>query len=81
VLLRKLIEGEWQTAILESSVAVADQAYILSHSIGAIADLNGDGKMEIVVDAAYYEGSGTVAYEYIDDDLGPQPVLMGGCGA
>jgi hypothetical protein len=81
VLLRKMIEGEWQTAVLETSVAEVDQAYILSHSIAAIADLNGDGKMEIVVDAAYYEGSGTSAYEYIDDDLGPQPVLAGGCGA
>ena len=81
VILRKMIEGEWQTAILETSLAEVDQAYILSHSIAAIADLNGDGKMEIAVDAVYYEGSGTVAYEYTNDDLGPQPVLGGGCGA
>ena len=81
VILRKMIEGEWQTAILETSVGEPDNAYILSHSIAAIADLNGDGKMEIVVDAAYYEGAGTVAYEYVDDDRGPEPVLGGGCGA
>ena len=48
VVLRKMIEGEWQTAILETSVAEPDSPYILSHSIAAIADLNGDGKMEIV---------------------------------
>jgi hypothetical protein len=81
VIVRKMIEGEWQTAILETSLAEPDSAYVLSHSIAAIADLNGDAKMEIVVDAAYYEGAGTTAYEYIDDDLGPEPVLGGGCGA
>ena len=81
VVLRKMIEGEWQTAILETSLAEPDSAYILSHSLAAIADLNGDGKMEIVVDAVYYEGAGTTAYEYIDDDLGPEAVLGGGCGA
>ena len=81
VVLRKIVEEEWQTAILETSVAEPNSPYVLSHAIAAVADLNGDGKMEIVVDASYYEGSGTAAYEYIDDDLGPQAVLGGGCGA
>jgi len=81
VLLRKSIEGEWQTAILETSLAEPDSPYILSHSVAAVADLNGDGKMEVVIDAAYYEGAGSVAYEYVDDDLGAQLVLNGGCGA
>ena len=81
VILRKMIEGEWQTAILETSLGEPDSAYVLSHSLAAIADLNGDGKMEIIVDAVYYEGAGTTAFEYIDDDLGPEAVLGGGCGA
>jgi hypothetical protein len=81
VLLRKSIEGEWQTAVLETSAGVANSPYVLSHTIPAVADLNGDGKMEIVVDGHYYEGAGSVAYEYIDDDLGPVAVLSGGCGA
>lgn len=81
VILRKQIEGEWQTAILELHTGSADNPYILSHSIAALADLNGDGKMEIVIDAAYYEGAGTVAYEYVNDDLGPVVALAGGCGA
>ena len=80
-LLRKIIEGEWQTAILETSLAEPDSPYILSHSVAAVADLNGDGKMEIVIDAAYYEGAGSVAYEYVDNDIGAQAVLNGGCGA
>jgi hypothetical protein len=80
-ILRKVVEEEWQSAVLETSVAEPGSPYVLSHSVAAIADLNGDGKMEIAVDAIYYEGSGTAAYEYIDDDLGPQAVLGGGCGA
>lgn len=81
VILRKSIEGAWQTAILETSTGVADSPYVLSHTIPAVADLNGDGRMEIIVDGHYYEGAGTVAYEYINDDLGPVAVLSGGCGA
>ena len=81
VLLRKVVEGEWQTAVLETSLAQPDSPYILSHSVAAVADLNGDGKMEIAIDAVYYEGSGSVAYEYVDNDIGAQAVLNGGCGA
>jgi hypothetical protein len=80
-MLRKQIEGEWQTAILELSIGADDNIYVLSHSLSAIADLNGDGKMEIIVDAAYYEGAGTAAYEYVNDDLGPVVAVAGGCGA
>ncbi|HKY47763.1 MAG TPA: VCBS repeat-containing protein [Acidimicrobiia bacterium] len=81
VVMRKMIEGDWQTAILETSLGEPDSPYVLSHSISAIADLNGDGRMEIAVDASYYEGSGSAAYEYVNDDVGPEPVLGGGCGA
>lgn len=81
VVLRKQIEGEWQTAVLETSTGVADNVYVVSHTIPAVADLNGDGKMEVVVNGHYYEGAGSAAYEYIDDDLGPVAVLSGGCGA
>ena len=45
-----------------------------------MADLNGDGRMELAVDSRYYEGAGTIIYDYIDDDLGPWEVLSVGCG-
>ena len=32
--------------------------FILAHSVAAIADLSGDGKMEIVLYEVYYEGRG-----------------------
>ena len=81
VLLRKQIEGEWQTAVLEFHEPEDESPYILKHVVAAMADLNNDARMEIVIDAFYYEGAGTVAYEYVNDDLGPQEAIGGGCGA
>jgi len=81
VLLRKQIEGDWQTAVLEFSEAEEESPYILRHAVAAMVDLNNDARMEIVIDAFYYEGAGTVVYEYVNDDLGPQQAIGGGCGA
>lgn len=81
VLLRKQIEGDWQTAVLEFDEPEDESPYILMHVVAAMVDLNNDGRMEIVIDAFYYEGAGTVAYEYVNDDLGPQEAIGGGCGA
>jgi hypothetical protein len=80
-LLRKQIEGEWQTAVLEFDEPEDESPYILRHVVAAMVDLNNDARMEIVIDAFYYEGAGTVAYEYVNDDLGPQQAIGGGCGA
>jgi hypothetical protein len=81
VLLRKQIEGEWQTAVLEFDEPEDQSPYILKHVVAAMADLSNDARMEIVIDAFYYEGAGTVAYEYVNDDLGPQEAIAAGCGA
>lgn len=83
--LRKVVDGEVQTAILADSV-VADVAegetpFVLSFGIGAVADLNGDGRMEIVLSSVYYEGAGVEVWEYVNDDLGPVRVIGTGCGA
>ena len=48
------------------------------YQISAIADLNGDGKMEIVVFGQYYEGSFSSVFE-IDGDK-TKSVLSSGCG-
>lgn len=79
--LRRVVDGEVQTAVLGESIVDADQApYIIAHAVAAIADLSGDGKMEIVLHEAYYEGSGWGVWEYVNDDLGPVQQLGGGCG-
>ena len=83
VFLRKVIEGEIHTAILGESI-VNDLEDMLQNlvvfEVAAVADLNGDGKMEIVVNGTVWEGAFLQAWEYINDDLGPVDVLSCGCG-
>ena len=43
-----------------------------------MADLNGDGRMEVVVDAAYYEGVFISVYDVLGAE--PKIVLGTGCG-
>ena len=81
VLMRKLIDVEHGTLVIEFSQGAADNPYVVFHSVTAIADLNGDDRMEIVIDGYYYEGSGTSAWEYVDDDVGTVAALSTGCGA
>jgi hypothetical protein len=84
VFMRVVVEGEVQTAILGESVVAEVQEgttpFILSHSIAAVADLSGDGKMEMVIHEVYYEGSGWSLWEYVNDDLGPVFQIGSGCG-
>jgi hypothetical protein len=44
-----------------------------------VADLNGDGRMEVLVHAWYYEGAAVIVYTYDDGEL--TEVLSAGCGA
>jgi len=44
-----------------------------------VADLNGDGRMEVVIHAWYYEGASVILYEYDGTTL--TEVLATGCGA
>lgn len=82
VFMRKIVDGEVQTAILgESIVLDPDLDFFFGLTVAAVADLSGDGKMEMVIDAAYYEGLGVEVWEYVNDDLGPQIVLQQGCGS
>lgn len=80
--MRKVVDGEAQTAILgESIITDADTEINLGFAIGAVADLSGDGKMEIVVSSAYYEGLSVEVWEYFNDDFGMIPAVAAGCGA
>ena len=82
IFMRKTVQNQVQTAILGDSVITdPENAFLISFSVGTVADLNGDGKMEIVVDSAYYEGLGVEVWEYVNDDLGPVPRVSVGCGA
>ena len=45
----------------------------------AVADLNGDGRMEVVVHSWYYEGASATVYVY--DGTSLSAVMGTGCGA
>jgi len=86
VLVRKVIEDEVQMAVLHESIVAEDPeadefAISVVARVSAIADLDDDGAMEIVLDSAYYEGAGTELWAYVDDDLGFVSALLTGCGA
>jgi hypothetical protein len=81
VLLRQIVDGEVETTLVTESRADPDQngPYILVSQVAAVADLNGDGRMEVVVQGVYYEGVGMYAYELGPDGL--TEILRAGCGA
>ena len=75
-----MVFGDGSSAVVAESYGVADNPYVLAHVVSAVADLDGDGVMEVVADNRYYEGTGSVAWEYAP---GPAltEALAGGCGA
>lgn len=80
--LRKVVEGEVQTAVLGDTVVLGEEdRFAGAHSIGGVADLNGDERMEIITNSAFFEGFNVAAWEYVNDDLGPVKVLETGCGS
>ena len=81
IFMQKVVEGDVQTAVLGDSVVTDPEgSFAVGFSVGAVADLNGDGQMEIIVDSAFFEGLGVDVWEYVDDDIGLFPYLQTGCG-
>lgn len=81
--LRRLVNGSVQTTVVEQSLAAGSEAgnpFIERFRVGPVADLNGDGRMEVVVDSSYYEGSSTVAYELAATGT-LESVMAAGCGS
>ncbi len=85
LILRKIVQGEVQTAIIADRIVeepAVEGSIIALDTVRftAVADFNGDGKMDIAYTSQYYEGSSTHLVEYVNDDLGPVEVLSVGCG-
>jgi hypothetical protein len=79
--MRKVVQGEVQTAVLQETVALdEDDTFAGAHSFGGVADLNNDGKMELIANSAFFEGFNIAVWEYVNDNLGPTSVLEVGCG-
>jgi hypothetical protein len=65
VVLRRVQEGKAVTQILEGEFYPRNMEFNAPnvHSVGGLLDLDGDGKMEIILDWQYYEGGGTTAWK------------------
>lgn len=79
VLLRKVVNETVITIpiaikLFPEAIELADP---VQYNILALLDLNGDGKLEIVLEGWYYEGRFVTVYESINQDV--QSVLTVGC--
>ena len=85
VLMRRLKDGEVETILVRGDVVTEDEVsaeyyggYLDASRLLAIADVDGDTWLEVVVGIREYEGSGVAVYAWdgqmIDD------VLVAGCG-
>lgn len=83
--LQKVVEGEVATSVIGESVVLEPAEgvtpFVLSFTVAAIGDMNGDSRMEIILDSAYYEGVSVEVWEYVNDDIGPLAQISAGCGA
>jgi len=81
VILRRVVAGKVQTQFLAGEVyqkpdeSVAPNVY----QVAAVLDLNGDGKLEVIVHSFYYEGGQTTIYRCQPDKI--EEVLSVECGA
>ena len=78
LLLRKVVGGKAQNILIAGEFYPKAKEFSAPNefSIQAIADLNGDGRMEIVMHGAYYEGAGSEIY----DVSGAKPKMVLGAG-
>jgi hypothetical protein len=83
VLLRKIVAGKVKNIMISEEYIkkTVNFGAVSRFEISAILDLNGDGKMEVVVFGEYYEGSGADVYEIKADKAAPIEILGAGCGA
>jgi hypothetical protein len=81
VILRRVIDGNVQTKLVAGEVyPKADESVAPNvYDVAAVLDLNGDGKLEVIVHSFYYEGGQTTIYRCEPDKI--EPVLSVECGA
>lgn len=81
ILLRKMVKGKVQTSLLTGEAFAKDKVFSAPNivKVGGVFDLDGDGKMEIVVQGHYYEGSWTTVYSAMGGTI--KTLATSGCGA
>ena len=77
----KVIDGRFTNTLIYGDIENAEYGNGMLDSIrlSAIADLNGNGRMEVIVGLMYYEGSSTFVIEFNDDKETFTQVLYVGC--
>ncbi|ULH15183.1 hypothetical protein MF271_14670 [Deinococcus sp. KNUC1210] len=85
LLLRFVVNGQVKTAVLGADVVLKSGNIDaprngLRERLQGIADLNGDGRMEIMTSESYYEGDTLDALTWTPTQ-GPKRVLETGCGS
>ena len=79
VLLRRAKAGKMETELIAGDFYVKDESSpAYAYKIPAVLDLNGDGKLEILVHSQYYEGSETTIYDCSGGKC--EAALSVGCG-
>lgn len=82
VLLRKIVKGRVQDNLLVEHFYPRRKEYPgtpYQYDVAAVLDLNGDGRMEIIVHGNYYEGSWSTVFRL--DKTKVENVFGCGCGA
>lgn len=80
LMVRTVVSGVVRTVMLEEEYhpRTSDQQILNRYEIAGIYDLDGDGRMEVLMHGAYYEGDWTTIYGFRD---GAKRELAGaGCG-
>lgn len=80
VLLRRVVDGKVKTQMIAGEFYPKAKNFNAPgrYEIGAVLDLDGDRKLEVVVQAAYYEGSWTTIYRCTPAKI--EKLLVVACG-
>jgi hypothetical protein len=81
VLLRHLVDGKAQTKLIDGEFypKASESQTPYRHEVSGLLDLDGDGRLEVVVYSAYYEGAMVTVWHFGAGKL--HQVLEIGCGA
>ncbi|MBK8151203.1 MAG: hypothetical protein IPK58_24105 [Acidobacteria bacterium] len=80
--LRKIVGGKVRDTPLAGEFVKRRVEFgaLSRYKLSAVADLNGDGKLEFLVYGEYYEGGGTQAWEIIGKKAVEIKELQAACG-
>ena len=81
VLLRRVVGAKLKTQLVVGELYPKKKEFSApnAYRVLSVLDLDGDGKMEVIVDSTYYEGGATAIYRCTPSKI--EELLSTGCGA